>query len=535
MKNSKLKSQISGIFGAFWKATDLNAPSMRFRLYAFLYSTVVLLVLVVLLILFLAGRFPAGTSDAERFTSREFNRLYASMTEQCGELTVQLVSLSQSLSRSIEFYLSEKQISVSDLQSHTEVLEELLGNELSRLQFALEKTDNSGVFVILDATINPELDGAEHSRAGMYIRISEPRVPGAADATWNYFRGFPRIAYQNGMNIMVRWDMEFDVSGIDFYHLPIEQSRATSLPLSRLYYWSMEGVIPGLDDAVLLCSIPLIDSYGNTFGVCGFELSEWNFSRLCTPDDSEYRSITSIFGMMDGDMLNIDGAMISGSPAATGGLRGKGRFPLPADDGFSVISLENDSSFYGLFDEIRLYPFDSPFAKQQFSFALLIPTDEVDTIILHANLQTILICLVILVLGVIASYFAANRYLSPITSALDSIRSGNLDGVKTHIAEIDQLIDQIQNQSTNDRPFPDDLFSDIIKRSETLSPTEKKILRSHVDAMADKEIMSTLFITKHALNKHSERIYEKLGVSGKQSLMLYIELIKMSRQSDWIR
>jgi DNA-binding CsgD family transcriptional regulator len=50
----------------------------------------------------------------------------------------------------------------------------------------------------------------------------------------------------------------------------------------------------------------------------------------------------------------------------------------------------------------------------------------------------------------------------------------------------------------------------------------------------EKQILSEIFITKKALKKHSERIYEKIGVSGRQALMLYLELVKMSGQSDRI-
>jgi len=534
MMNGDRQSRKRNIFGALLEAAGVNTSSMRFRLYAFLFSTIVVLAIGILLILFFTGRFPVGSSEAERFTSREFDRLHGYMTEQCGDTTLQLISMSAALSRSIEFYLSEKQIPLSRLREHPEVLEDLISNELGRLQIALERTKSSGVFMVLDATVNQDLENSDNSKAGIHLRVSEPKVSGAATSTWNYFRGFPRIAYQNGINMMVRWDMEFDVFERDFYHLPIQQSMTTTLPLSKLYYWGMEGVIPDLDDAVLLCSIPLIDSGGNAFGVCGFEISQWNFSTICAPEDSEYPYTACLFGKTDGDSFITGSALISDKPAGIGGVRVRESFALPDVRSFDVYRQERGIAYYGMHDEIRLYPFDSPFAEQRFALKFLIPKDAVDEIMRQADIQTILIVAAFLALGILASVFVVNRYLNPIMTAIDAVRSGKLDGLKTNIVEIDHMIGQIQNHREKGRPLPDDFFSDFKKRVATLVSVEKKILDFYIDGKSDKEIISVLFITKGALRKHSERIYEKLGASGKEALMLYIELIKMSGQKDKI-
>ena len=139
-----------------------SASSMRLRLYALLSMLIVLLVLVVFLGFYIFGSFPQGTNEAERFINREFDRLYGQMSDQFGDITIQLVSLSQSISRSIEFQLAEKSIYVSRLREHPEVLEELVSGELGRLLYALERTDASGVFMVLDATINPALEYADY-------------------------------------------------------------------------------------------------------------------------------------------------------------------------------------------------------------------------------------------------------------------------------------------------------------------------------------------------------------------------------------
>jgi len=514
----------------------VSASSMRLRLYAFLSMLIVLLVLLVFLGFYIFGSFPQGTNEAERFIDREFDRLYGQLSDQFGDITVQLVSLSQSLSRSIEFYLAERNIPVNRLYEHPEVLEDLIGGELGRLLYALERTDASGVYMILDATVNPLLENAENSKAGMYIRISEPQVSGAATATYNYFRGFAKIAYQNDLNIMVKWDMEFDIKDRDFFHIPVNESRSSSLPLSKLYYWSMDGIVPDLDDVSMTCSIPLIDSAGNAFGICGFDISEWNFNTRYLPDSSDYRDIVCIFGLTERDLLVTENAFITGRFSLGSLIRDHGNLSLPERNGPGQYSPERDSGiiFVGTHNEAKLYPQDSPFSEQEYVLALLIQKSEIDTINNREIIRLVIICTGLLVLGLTVSFFAGRRYLSPIESAINAIRAGNLDNVKTNIVELDELVEQVKNFREKGRPFPDGFFIDFNKRVGTLTPVEKKIFNMLISPATDKEIISEMFITKDALKKHSGRICKKLGVSGKEALMLYIELMKISGRTNKI-
>jgi len=197
--------------------------------------------------------------------------------------------------------------------------------------------------------------------------------------------------------------------------------------------------------------------------------------------------------------------------------------------------LNYGGTFLGKHNEAKLYPHDSPFSEQEFALALLISGSEIDSINNSEILRLVFICAGMLVLGLTVSYFAGRRYLSPIESALNAVRAGNLDDVKTNIVEFDALVEQIKSFRDKGRPFPDDFFIDFIKRVGTLSPIEKKILDLFIDSATDKEVISKLFITKDALKKHSERIYMKLGVSGKEALMLYVEFMKMSGQINKIR
>jgi len=69
------------------------------------------------------------------------------------------------------------------------MLETLLAEQLDLLSVTLEKTRSSGVFLILDATVNPELDGAEYSKAGLFIKNMEPNIVSSSFSNQRYLKG----------------------------------------------------------------------------------------------------------------------------------------------------------------------------------------------------------------------------------------------------------------------------------------------------------------------------------------------------------
>jgi DNA-binding CsgD family transcriptional regulator len=142
-----------------------------------------------------------------------------------------------------------------------------------------------------------------------------------------------------------------------------------------------------------------------------------------------------------------------------------------------------------------------------------------------------MICGATLLFGIVAAGVISSRYLSPLMSALGAIRSGRLDGVKTNIKELDHIIEELRSLRAKDMPLPDDFFAEVIRRISAMTPVEKKVFHSFIQGDADRDTMRALFLTKQALNTHIARICEKLGVPGREALLLYVEIIKMSGQT----
>ena len=506
------------------KKTGDNGMTMRFRLFVFLIALVVLMVSGVVITLLISGPLTGSRGEAEEYVRKDLNRVSDDLAARYGNITVQLVRLSESLSMSIETRLWDKEIPAGELQAHPEVLEEVIEGELDRLLLALDKTGCSGVFMILDATVGPELADAGHSRAGISVRITEPKLSGP-DMARRYVRGFPGIAYRNGFSMISNWDMEFNVEDRTFYRLPLEKYSEIGLPLSRLYYWGFESVISDNGDAMILCCVPLIGSGGEVLGVCGFEISAVNFMSDYSPSAGEYRHAFGMLSHMTDNSLDNEHALFSGNQSASCAARDNGPLLCIGGNGTNIYRQQDGMTFVGLHEEVKLYPADSAFADQRFAVALLIPKGDLDALVLQRNVRLIMICAMLLFLGLCVSVFISRRYLNPIMSAFDDIYSDCIDAdAKTNIREIDRLIELIrvtkentaQGSGVNNGGALTAEGFDALN----LSPREKEVATLLLRGMTMRQVSADLGITESTVHGYCRTLYKRLGINSRTELFV---------------
>ena len=164
---------------------------MGIRLFLFLVVLLLTIFLGVVAILLLSGTFTAGLSETGKMVEQELIHASEGISRQYGQLSLEAIEFSKGLSRSIEEKTSERGISLAHLQQHPEILEEIISGEYERALFALQLSKSSGVFFILNATVNPDLPYADRSRAGLYLKNMEPNILNAAAPTIIVLRGFP--------------------------------------------------------------------------------------------------------------------------------------------------------------------------------------------------------------------------------------------------------------------------------------------------------------------------------------------------------
>ncbi len=511
------------------KKVKSSTESIRYRLLAFLLIFMFTMLAGIMFLLSIFDFFPFGLEEIENQFSSELKHLSTNTSSQCGNASIQAIRMSQQLSERISIFMKRNNLSSSELKNYPELLESLLKEQLFILLTNINATDCSGVFLTLDATINPNIEDAENSKAGLYLRNIEPNIRGTGSEERLLLRGISSLARDNNLNLQAKWDLEFNIKDQAFWREPITAYKNNSaLPLSRLIYWTSMCPIPELNEEVIVCSVPILDNNGEILGVCGFEISKMNFMLRHEPEINDFHKTVYLFSSTSNGQIRLDDALYSGNSAIYSMFPKEGVIGNAGNiDSFIIYKMPDDSLYIGMNNAIRVYPDNSPFAVKTFLASILIPKEDFDTVHNTKKMQFVLILFILVVIGSIVSIYLSKRFVKPIIEKLEQVgEDGLLE--KTNIMEIDQLIEKIKNLHSKDSPLPDDLFEDFIIRVKTLTPTEMSVFRYYVDGKSFSEITKIMFFSMNTLKTHNSHIYSKLGVSSKNELALYIELIKKS-------
>ena len=518
-----------------WKSFRESAVSMRRRLLVYLLILMFTMLAGVIFLLSVFGVFPTGSGEWGKLFFNEFSRLSEYTSKQFGSASIQAVRMSERLTEAITAVMKQEKLFPSELKNRPELLEPLLKELLPILLLNLYTAEFSGAFVTLDTTVNPNIMGAENSKAGLYIRNNEPNIGGTGTEMRYLLRGTPSLAGSGYVNFQANWDLEFDVRDQLFWLEPLlEYETNPSLPLSRLVYWCSMSPVHGLNESVMVCSVPIIDGAGKALGVCGFEISEMNFMLRHEPNINGFHNTVFMFSSANNGQIRLEDALFSGNNAVYNAFRWQRAMNITGrTGGFSVFSTPGGFSFIGLDKEIRMYPNDSPFAGRKFVAALLVPKADYDAVQNAGNVKFVVILFALTAMGVTASVMLSRRYVKPIMDSLTIARENGVSE-KTNIVEIDLLIEKIKKLHPTDSSLPDNLFEDFIARVKTLTQAEMSIFRYYAEGKKLSEITSLMFISMSTLKTHNGHMYAKLGVSSKDELMIYVEMIKRSGMADKI-
>ena len=400
-----------------WESVKSGPVNLRRRLLAFLLLLIFTMLAMVMFLLSLFGVFMYSSGETEKLMQSELDHLSSQVSIQYGAASVQAAKMSERLSADIEGFMRREGLQTGNLKNNPSLLEPLLAELLPTLQSSLNAVDCSGVFMALDTTVNPAIEGAEHSKAGLYIRSIDPNIGGMRHDTRYLLRGPSGLAGSGRLNLQMKWDLEFNVADQLFWLEPIKAHQANpSLPLSRLLYWCSMSPIQGLNDDVMICSVPMLDGDGGILGVCGFEIYQMNFMLRYEPKSSDLQRAVFLFSSMTDNGLRLEDALFAGNFAIYDKLprqeimRHEGHA-----DGFRIYGINGGGSFVGMEKQIRLYPEGSPNAGKLFAAALLLFKAEFDAAQNAARIRFGLILFALMAMGIAASVFLSKRFVKPIT------------------------------------------------------------------------------------------------------------------------
>ncbi len=92
-----------------------------------------------------------------------------------------------------------------------------------------------------------------------------------------------------------------------------------------------------------------------------------------------------------------------------------------------------------------------------------------------------------------------------------------------------QMLTQLNTRQVDPGALPpgmEDMFRSFGEKAKTLSVAERRILNYYIDGHDIGQIPELAFISIHTVKKHNRSIYQKLGISSRDELMLYIELFR---------
>ncbi|MDL2263770.1 LuxR C-terminal-related transcriptional regulator [Synergistaceae bacterium OttesenSCG-928-I11] len=534
-----------------------NAHGMPIRRLFFLHMLLflVLILLGVVAVLSLSS-WLRSASDTVILLSKEKDHLAQNTQKRVGEISAQAVSLSKELSASLERRLDEYRLSMSDLSGKPDVLTKILDGEINRLLFSLEKIKSSGVFIVLDATVNPDIEGAATSRAGLYIRnIDQGFMDRNADQL--FLRGPTQIAIAEGFTLQSRWALEFDVQGQPFWEcIRNVHEENPELPLSRLYYWYFSEDFPGLSENTGVCSVPLLGGDGRFLGVCGFETGARRFARDNAIDTHSIPNPTGLFftfSAPDEKIFYPGKALLTGNAIQVCGTLMQHALTIEEDfHGLKIFSCEGNSACVGLWSNITLYPADSPFADQRFATAIVAPKKNFDSIVTASRLRLVLIGVILLCIGVALSLYLSDRCEKPFKELLKALQSGDMSA-KSHIHEIDDLLEFMRSQLDDPRTpgnsvqeaalsneingergsgdSTEDLLESFIANTRKLSRAEADVFNLYLEGYTAQEITGILSLSINTIKTHNRRIFAKLNVASRKELLAWVQVLTASGRS----
>ena len=92
-----------------------------------------------------------------------------------------------------------------------------------------------------------------------------------------------------------------------------------------------------------------------------------------------------------------------------------------------------------------------------------------------------------------------------------------------------QMLTKLNTQRVTPGALPpgmEDMFRSFAEKVRTLTSAERRILNYYIDGHKTADIPDLAFISIHTVKKHNRSIYQKLDVSSRDELMLYIELFR---------
>ncbi|MBQ3077155.1 MAG: hypothetical protein IJC43_04800 [Clostridia bacterium] len=553
--------------------------SMKRKLFGYMLLLALLLLLALVAGLFLLGRFDNTGKNAYASLDVQMEGFEKDVDTHFQRLAAAGIELAEDTAAQVERHLADRGLTFAQLSDAAESIAALQDSLIEPLRQRLLQENCSGVFVMLEATINSTVPNAALSRTGLYLQQSGYKT---SDKSIQLYRGLAEVGKRHGVMPHRKWRLEFR---IDLFPNYSEFLPLASLPPEEGYRLTDRFTLPGTSEQAMLMAVPIVGSDGTLYGICGYEVSTSYFRTyhaqptklprlICLMSEGTGRTVEAgaglSCGVSDGYYLEPKG-MLHTEEAGHGLLRFSG-------DG---------TSYLGIRRQLTLTPNNRPF-----TLAAIIPKADYDREVMEATLQNAMLWALILFFAVSCCLFFSRRYLTPILQGLEQIKSDRRREAQSSVPEINDLFvflaeqdrrheDSLHALAQENRTVqsenvrlqqeyeqachvwekareeyakaqadlsevkkeldrlaysrkteidPDD-YRHFLSGMQELTPTEREIFRWYLEGKAAKEILELAGIKQGTLKFHNHNILQKLGVSSRKQMLRYAALMKQEEQS----
>jgi len=545
--------------------------TLKRRLFGYMLILVCLLIFFLMTALFLSGQFDSVGEEAFDALDMQMGVYEKYVSDHFDSIAAAGINLSRNMTSFLESYLDLNQISFRSLTDDADRIAEVQQIVLEPLLQQLKQEHCSGVYLILDTTVNSSLENADASRAGMYLQISGYK------STYNpisLLYGNAEIARENEITPHRQWHLEFDTSLLPAYD---ELKKLSQEDITKSYRFTDLFTIPGTESRIMLLCVPVLGSDGEFYGMCGFELSESYFmSYYAQPTNVDY--LTYLFTPDISEVIHTEAGFSCGesggyyrSPVGTLSLQdmGNGLYAYYGDD----------LSYIGLSRSISLSP-----CNPDFTLSVLMRKSDYDQARSSETVKVLMIWILIGAATVSLCFFFSRRFLIPLLKSIDQIKSNAPLDELTAIPEIDDLFaflsakdrqntenvnmlrqekrqiitqneklkeehdsileekEHIQTEyekaqmelsrlaySRKAEIDPDD-YVHFLEGVKTLTSMERKVFEMYLSGMTVKDIAKASNIAESTVYYHNKNIYSKLGVNSLKQLLRYAALMQQQEK-----
>ena len=180
---------------------------MQQRLIVYWCVVILTLFSAAVLLMSILGVIPGMDLKVGEMLSAQQKNTVSAMTEQTDIMMARSISLSEEITKELSQYLTANGKAFSDLNDNPQLIMDLEAALYSSLRSALDVKYCSGVFVILNATVNTETEYADTSRMGIYLRLSDLKAVNTSKQHVVFFRGNAYIARAEQVQLHNRWNL----------------------------------------------------------------------------------------------------------------------------------------------------------------------------------------------------------------------------------------------------------------------------------------------------------------------------------------